>query len=74
MSKVICIFSKVELKEDCLFDAINRREDFLESQVDAKVESKDFEEIAKKNKERDDKRKAERAKNNENVLKSYRIK
>ena len=74
MNKVICIFSKVELKEYIILEALERREDYLDNQITNKIEKTDFKTIAAKNKEAEEKAKQKRAKDNINVLKSYRIK
>ena len=74
MNKVICIFSKVELKEYSILEALERREDYLDNQITNKIEKTDFKTIAAKNKEAEEKAKQKRAKDNINVLKSYRIK
>ena len=74
MSNVYCIFSKVQLKEDNILEALERREDYLDNQITYKIEKTDLKAIAAKNKESEKKAKQKRAKDNTNVLKSYRIK
>lgn len=74
MGNIFCIFSKVQLKEDSILEALERREDYLDNQITNKIEKTDFKAIAAKNKEAEEKAKQKRAKDNINVLKSYRIK
>ena len=74
MTKVICLFSKKELKTDTLFDSLNRREEYLENQIENKDKNLSFDEIIAKNKEAEKKLKEEREAVNKNVLKSYQLK
>ena len=72
--KVICLFSKKELKTDTLFDSLNRREEYLENQIENKDKNLSFDDIIAKNKEVERKLKEERKKANKNVTKSYGLK
>lgn len=74
MTKVICLFSKKELKTDTLFDSLNRREEYLENQIEAKDKNLSFDEIIAKNKEAERKLKEDRKAANKNVAKSYGLK
>lgn len=74
MSKILCLFSKKELKKDTLFDSLNRREEYLENQIEEKDKNLSFDEIIAKNKEVERKLKEERKQANKNVAKSYGLK